>query len=60
MVVVNGVIDGQIQLPEKSVQGDPNIVGVVITVADESQCSRSIVIGREDTALSMRFKENPR
>jgi hypothetical protein len=56
LIVVNGVIDRQIQLPEESVQGDPNIVGVVITVADESKRPRSIVIGREGDALSVRFK----
>jgi hypothetical protein len=60
LIVVNGVIDRQVQLPEESVQGDPNIVGVVITIADESQRSRSSVIGREGDALSLRFKKNSR
>ena len=58
LIVVNGVINRQIQIVEKSVQGDPNVIGVVITVPNESKRAKSIVIGREGGARSMRFKED--
>jgi hypothetical protein len=58
LIVVNGVIDRQIQLVEKSVQGDPNVVGVVITVANEGKNTRTFVIGGDGTALFPRIQEN--
>jgi hypothetical protein len=58
LIVVNGVIDRQIQVPEKSVQGDPNIVGVVITVAHEGKNTRTIVIGWDATAPFPRIQED--
>jgi hypothetical protein len=51
LIRVDGVIDRQFQFPEKSVQGDPDIVGVVIPVADEGKNARMIVIGWDATAL---------
>jgi len=59
LIVVNGVINGQIQLLEKSVQGDPNVIGIVITVADEGKNTRTFVIGWDGTSLFPRIKENP-
>ena len=58
LIVVNGVINGQIQVPEKFVQGDPDVVGVVITVADEGKSPRTFVIGGDGTALFPRIQEN--
>ena len=58
LIVINGVIYRQVQLLEESVQGNPYVVGVVITVPNESKRARSIVIGREGGARSMRFKED--
>ena len=51
LIVVDGVIDAKIQLPEKPVQGDPNIIGVVITVADEGKDTSTVVIGWDSNGL---------
>jgi hypothetical protein len=58
LIVVDGVIDPQIQLSENSVQGNANIVGVVITVADEGKNTRTAVIGGEGTAAFSGIQEN--
>jgi hypothetical protein len=58
LIVINGVIDRHIQLLEKSVQADPNVIGVVITVADEGKSTRTFVIGRDGTAVFPRIQEN--
>src|SRR6516225_7430833 len=50
LVVVNGVIDRQIQLAKKSIQRYPNIVGVVIAVANESKDASTVVVGRDAAA----------
>jgi hypothetical protein len=58
LIVANGVIDRQIQLQKKPVQGDPDVVGVVITVTDEGKGSRPFVIGEDSPALFPRIQEN--
>jgi len=45
LIVVNGVINGQIQVLEELVQGDPDVISVVIPVTNESKSPRTIVIG---------------
>jgi len=51
LIVVNGEVDREIQFSEQPVEGDPNIVGIVITVADEGKNTRTVVIGSDATAL---------
>jgi len=58
LVVVNGVIDRQVQLAEEPVQGDPDVIGVVISVPNKGKRSRPVVVGREGPALFTRFEEN--
>jgi hypothetical protein len=58
LIVVNGVIDRQIQLAEKPVQGHSNVVSVVITVADEGKNTRTAVIGGDAAALFPWIQEN--
>jgi hypothetical protein len=60
LIVVNGVINWQIQVLEELVQGDPDVVGVVITVTDEGKSPRTGFIGRDGTALLPRTQENAR
>jgi hypothetical protein len=60
LLVVNGVIKREIKVLEEFDQGDPDIVGVVITVADEGKNPRTLVIGGYAKGLFPRIQENPR
>src|SRR5208337_789882 len=60
LIVVNGVIKGEIKVLEEFDQSDPDVVGVVITVADEGKNPRTLVIGGDGTALFPRIQENSR
>jgi hypothetical protein len=51
LIVVNGVINWHIKVLEDFVKGDPDVVGVVITVTDEGKSPRTGFIGRDGTAL---------
>ena len=59
LIVVDGVVDADIQLPEKPALGNKNIVGFVITIADQGKNSSAVFVSRNSNGLFPWTQENP-